>query len=95
MLRFFKRNRQENLEHTQDAVKPSRERWFGRILNVLRSSKLDDSVWEELEEIFTLSDRIVVMYEGKIVADGVEADAEKVGLLMTGGSRSSSKERAA
>ncbi|MDA1127167.1 MAG: signal recognition particle-docking protein FtsY [Chloroflexi bacterium] len=56
MLRFFKRNRQENLEHTQDAVKPSRERWFGRILNVLRSSKLDDSLWEELEEILISSD---------------------------------------
>ncbi len=56
MLRFFKRNRQENLEHTQNAVKPSRERWFGRILNVLRSSKLDDSLWEELEEILISSD---------------------------------------
>ena len=56
MLRFFKRNRQQNLEHTQDAVKPSRERWFGRILNVLRSSKLDDSLWEELEEILISSD---------------------------------------
>ena len=56
MLRFFKRNRQENLEHTQEAVKPSRERWFGRILNVLRSSNLDDSVWEELEEILISSD---------------------------------------
>jgi simple sugar transport system ATP-binding protein len=48
-------------------------------------------VSEELEEIFSLSDRIVVIYEGEIVADGVEPDAEKVGLLMTGGS----KERAA
>ena len=56
MLTFFKRNRQQNLEHTQDAVKPSRERWFGRILNVLRSSKLDDSLWEELEEILISSD---------------------------------------
>ncbi len=56
MLRFFKRNRQEDIEHTQDAVKPSRERWFGRILNLLRSSKLDDSVWEELEEILISSD---------------------------------------
>ena len=56
MLRFFKRNRKENIEHTQDAVKPSRERWFGRILNLLRSSKLGDSVWEELEEILISSD---------------------------------------
>ncbi len=52
-------------------------------------------VSEELEEIFTLSDRIVVVYEGEIVADGVEADAGKVGLLMTGGSSESADERAA
>ena len=52
-------------------------------------------VSEELEEIFTLSDRIVVIYEGEIVADGVEADAAKVGLLMTGGSRELDEERAA
>ena len=56
MLRFFKRNHKEDLEHTKDAVKPSRERWFGRILNVLRSSKLDDALWEELEEILISSD---------------------------------------
>jgi len=42
-------------------------------------------VSEELEEIFILSDRIVVMYEGEIVADGVEPDPAKIGLLMTGG----------
>ena len=56
MLRFFKRNRQENIEHTQNAVKPTRDRWFGRILNVLRSSKLDNALWEELEEILISSD---------------------------------------
>ena len=56
MLRFFKRNRKENIEHTRDAVKPSRDRWFGKILNVLRSSKLDNAVWEELEEILISSD---------------------------------------
>lgn len=56
MLRFFERNRKENIEHTQDAVKPSRDRWFGRILNVLRSSKLNDALWDELEEILISSD---------------------------------------
>lgn len=56
MLRIFKRNRQENIKHTEDAVKPSRERWFGRIMGVLRSSQLDDAVWEELEEILISSD---------------------------------------
>jgi simple sugar transport system ATP-binding protein len=52
-------------------------------------------VSEELEEIFSLSDRIAVIYEGEIVADGVEADAEKVGLLMTGGSKAHTEEPAA
>ena len=50
-------------------------------------------VSEELEEIFSLSDRIVVIYEGEIVADGVEPDAANVGLLMTGGSRAHAKDQ--
>ena len=56
MLRFFKRNREETKKRTDAAVKPSRERWFGRILSVLRSSRLDESVWEELEEILISAD---------------------------------------
>ncbi len=56
MLRIFKRNRDENKKQTADVVQASRERWFGRILGVLRSSRLDDSVWEELEEILISSD---------------------------------------
>jgi simple sugar transport system ATP-binding protein len=48
-------------------------------------------VSEELEEIFTLSDRILVIYEGEIVGENVEADAQKVGLLMTGGKMRSSE----
>jgi len=46
-------------------------------------------VSEELEEIFTLSDRITVIYEGEIVGDGVEADTQQIGLMMTGGKKSS------
>jgi simple sugar transport system ATP-binding protein len=50
-------------------------------------------VSEELEEIFTLSDRILVIYEGEIVGDGVEPDPAQVGLLMTGGTGTGKKER--
>ncbi len=56
MLRFFKRDRNSDRKQTEDAVKSSRDRWFGRILGILRSSNLDDSVWEELEEILISSD---------------------------------------
>ena len=56
MLKFVKRDRESDRKHTEEAVKASRERWFGRILGLLRSSNLDDSVWEELEEILISSD---------------------------------------
>lgn len=41
---------------------------------------------EDLEEIFTLSDRIAVMYEGRIIGTLpiAEADVRKVGLMMAG-----------
>ena len=56
MLSFFQRNREANQERTTEGVKRSRERWFGRILGVLRSSSLDEGVWEELEEILISAD---------------------------------------
>ena len=56
MLRLFRRNRQEDRKNTEQAVRPSRERWFGRIVGLLRSPRLDDSVWDEVEEILISSD---------------------------------------
>ena len=56
MLRIFRRDRDENSRQTSEAVQPSRQRWFGRILGLLRSSRLDEEVWEELEEILISSD---------------------------------------
>ena len=53
---LFRRDRELDRKHTDDAVKASRARWFGRILGVLRASRLEDSVWEELEEILISSD---------------------------------------
>jgi len=43
----------------------------------------------ELEEVMSVSDRILVMYEGRIVAEfGTgEADAERIGYFMTGGAK--------
>ena len=41
-------------------------------------------VSEELEELFTLSDRIYVIYEGKLMGEQTEFDVDKIGLMMTG-----------
>ena len=44
---------------------------------------------EDLEELFAVSDRIVVMYEGRLVGDVAVADTSvaEIGLLMTGGAK--------
>jgi simple sugar transport system ATP-binding protein len=39
---------------------------------------------EELDELFALSDRVVVIYEGQIVGELFEEDRETIGLMMTG-----------
>ena len=48
---------------------------------------------QELEEILTLSDRIAVIYEGRIVdiVEADQADVEEIGLMMTGSSGSKRK----
>lgn len=50
----------------------------------------------DLEEILSLSDRIVVMYEGKITGSmsAAEADEENLGLLMMGGESSEEEVKA-
>ncbi|MSQ16895.1 MAG: signal recognition particle-docking protein FtsY [Dehalococcoidia bacterium] len=68
MFPLFKRNRDENKKQTVQAVKRSRERWFGRVLGLLGSPRLDDAVWEELEEILVSSDVGVAASE-RIIQD--------------------------
>ena len=45
---------------------------------------------EELEELLTLSDRIAVLHEGKVmgIMDAETADVKEIGLMMTGTKRS-------
>jgi len=42
---------------------------------------------EELDELFALSDRVAVIYDGEIVGELAEEDRETVGLMMTGQKR--------
>lgn len=68
-----------------------------KILELRRQNKAILLVSSELSEIMNLSDRIIVMYKGRIVGevDGKDADSCKIGLLMAGiqpDSQSESKE---
>ena len=56
MLRLLKRDRDKDRRSTQEGVRRSRDRWFGRVLGLLRSRGLDDGVWEELEEVLISAD---------------------------------------
>ena len=76
------------------AVQPTRGLDVGAVENVhqllLRRRAAGAAILlmsEELDELIALSDRILVMYEGRIVGamDAAEADVEQIGLLMTGG----------
>jgi simple sugar transport system ATP-binding protein len=56
------------------------------ILNLRRENKAILLISSELSEIMSLSDRILVMYKGKIVGEvaGEKADSAELGLLMAG-----------
>ena len=41
---------------------------------------------EDLDEIFALADRILVMYEGRLSPVTNRDDVEEIGVLMAGGS---------
>ena len=62
MLRFLRRDRSTDdartidVEKTRQAVEKSRQTWFGRLRSLLSGSHLDDSVWDELEEVLISAD---------------------------------------
>ncbi|PKQ17429.1 MAG: ABC transporter ATP-binding protein [Actinobacteria bacterium HGW-Actinobacteria-7] len=60
-----------------------------RIIAERDSGKAVLLVSMELEEVMSLSDRILVMYEGRVVAEfeGGQVTEEELGLFMTGGGR--------
>ncbi|MCH8060892.1 MAG: signal recognition particle-docking protein FtsY [Chloroflexi bacterium] len=55
MLRFFRREGHEK-EKTEQAVKRSRQTWFGRVSGLFQRGSLDDEIWDELEEILISAD---------------------------------------
>jgi ABC-type uncharacterized transport system ATPase subunit len=59
----------------------------GKILEARNSGMAVLLVSSELDEVMALSDRILVMYEGKIVAEFTreQADEHRIGLFMGGG----------
>ena len=55
MLKFFRRGEQEK-EKTEQAVKKSRQTWFGKVSGLFSRAQLDDELWDELEELLISAD---------------------------------------
>lgn len=43
-------------EKVQDGLKKSRESWLSRVVNIVQRRQLDESLWEELEELLISAD---------------------------------------
>jgi len=59
---------------------------YGRFLDLLKSGVAILMISEDLDEIFNVSDRIAVLYNGRVMGqfDVRDATREKIGLLMAG-----------
>ena len=56
MLKFFRRSTQETKTKTAQAVKRSRQTFFGQMTGLFRRTQIDDSLWDELEELLISAD---------------------------------------
>ena len=56
MLKFLRRGSGDHKARTESAVKRSRSSWFGKIGGIFQRSRIDESIWEELEEILISGD---------------------------------------
>lgn len=74
---FFKRAApQEQVEEkTEVAVNRTKRSWFGRIAGILDRGKIDDELWDELEEVLLGAD--VGLRTTEKVLDGVKRRVEK------------------
>ena len=53
MLRFLGRGRKQK---TAQAVEKTRKAWFGRVATLFRGARLDQQLWDELEELLISAD---------------------------------------
>ena len=63
MLRFLRRS---DKDKTEQAVKKTRQTWFGRMATLFQRSQLDEDLWDELEELLIGADVGVATTENLI-----------------------------
>ena len=56
LRRFLRRDKEKEKEKTEQAVKKTRQTWFGRMTTLFQRSNIDDELWDELEELLISAD---------------------------------------
>lgn len=68
---------------TEEGLRKSREGWFGRVLALFHRASLDESLWEELEELLITADVGVATTEKLLGRVRERVSQEKVGKPAT------------
>ncbi len=53
---FFRRDKEKERQRTEQALRKTRQTWFGHVTTLFRRSRIDDELWEELEELLISAD---------------------------------------
>ncbi len=69
----------DSLDKTQQSVKRSRESWFGKIASLFDRPRIEDEVWEELEELLIAADVSVATTQKLIERVKQRVRVEKLG----------------
>ena len=79
-MRLFRRQRpeQEDAAKTEHALERTRKTWFSNLTSIFERSRIDDSLWEELEEVLIGADTGVITAQK--ILDDVRERVEKEGL---------------
>ena len=56
LSRFLRRGDSQDREKTRGAVRRTGQRWFRRVTGVFQRDRIDDDMWDELEEILISAD---------------------------------------
>ncbi len=83
-----RRDREKDREKTEQAVKKTRQSWFGRVTTLFRRARLDDELWDELEELLISADvgvatteKLLQRLRERIREEGVSSPADALTLL--------------
>ena len=60
LRRFLRRDKEKEKEKTEQAVRKTRQTWFGRMTTLFQRSNIDDELWDELEDLLISADVGVV-----------------------------------